>query len=77
MAEISRIVGLEEPALSEYSNLISSELIPGLIKIADRYGYDRDSIVEYCANQLSAMSEVASFKNYRRAREKMEVKENG
>lgn len=57
-------MGLEEPALSEYSKLISCELIPGLMRIADKYGYDRDSLFKYCADTLSAMSEVATFENW-------------
>lgn len=60
-----RIDRLNEQALEEFSNLLSGELIPGLIRIADKYNYDRDSMVKYCATRLNAISELATFENYK------------
>lgn len=63
--ENDRLDRIDEQALAEFSDLISSELIPGLIRIADKYNYDRDNMVQYCATRLSTISELATFKNYK------------
>lgn len=34
-----------------------------LVKAADAFDYDRDSVIQYAAQVLTAMSEVATFTN--------------
>ncbi len=55
---------LDDKAFNEFNKLVSRVLIPNLIRIADKYNYDRDSIIKYAADTISAISEVATFENY-------------
>ena len=57
--------GLEEAELEEFNAVISSVLIPELIRIADKYNIDRDSMIKFTADTLNAMSELATFANYK------------
>lgn len=56
---------LGEKELEEVSNLISKKFIPEIIRIADTYNYDRDSLVKYVADMFSTMAEIATFKNWK------------
>lgn len=62
MSKVER--GLDPEALEEFSELISSILIPELICIADKYNYDRDSMIKYTADTINAVSELATFEHY-------------
>ena len=55
---------LGEEELEEVANLISKIIIPELVRIADTYNYDRDSLIKYVADLFSTMAEVATFENY-------------
>lgn len=57
--------GLEEKELEEFNAVISGVLIPELIRIADKYNYNRDSMVKFAADTLTAMSELATFEHYK------------
>lgn len=56
-------LGKEE--LEEVSNLFSKKVIPEIIRIADTYNYDRDSLIKYVADLFSTMAEVATFKSWK------------
>lgn len=56
-------LGKEE--LEEVAKLISGTIIPELVRIADNYNYDRNSLIKYVANLFSTMAEVASFENWK------------
>ena len=56
---------LGEEELEEVANLISRIIIPELVRIADTYNYDRNSLIKYVADLFSAMAEVASFENWK------------
>ena len=56
---------LSEEELEEVANLISRIIIPELVRIADTYNYDRNSLIKYVADLFSAMAEVASFENWK------------
>ena len=55
-------LGKEE--LEEVANLISGTIIPKLVRIADTYNYDRNSLIKYVADLFSVMAEVATFEDY-------------
>lgn len=55
-------LGKEE--LEEVANLISGTIIPELVRIADTYNYDRNSLIKYVADLFSVMAEVATFENW-------------
>lgn len=55
---------LREEELEEVTNLISKKFIPEIIRIADTYNYDRDSLIKYVADLFSTMAEIATFENY-------------
>lgn len=56
---------LSKEELEEVANLISRTVIPELVRIADTYNYDRNSLIKYVADLFSAMAEVASFENWK------------
>jgi len=56
---------LGEEELEEVANLISRTIVPEVVRIADKYNYDRDSLIKYVANLFSTMAEVASFENWK------------
>ena len=56
---------LGEEELEEVANLISRIIIPELVRIADTYNYDRNSLIKYVADLFSTMAEVASFENWK------------
>ena len=60
-------LGKEE--FEEVANLISGTIIPELVRIADKYNYDRDSLMQYVANLFSAMAEVATIENWKGSEE--------
>ena len=62
--EYGEVFGLEEKELAEFNAVISGILIPKLIRIADKYNIDRDSMVKFTADTLTAMSELATFENW-------------
>lgn len=53
--------GLDEKTLEEFDNLITDLFIPELLKLADNYGYNRDSMVKFAAYTLTAMSKLTTF----------------
>lgn len=59
---------LEEKELEEVSQLISGTVIPGIVRIADTYNYDRDSLIRYVANMFSVMAELATFEHWQAER---------
>ena len=58
------VFGLEERELEEFNAVISGMLIPKLIQIADKYNIDRDSMIKFTADLLTAMSELATFEGW-------------
>ena len=56
---------LSKEELEEVSKLISGTIIPELVRIADTYNYDRNSLIKYVADLFSTMAEVASFENWK------------
>lgn len=56
--------GLTREAIDEVAELIGGKLIPEVIRIADKYNYDRDSMVKYCADLYSTMAELCTFENW-------------
>ena len=56
---------LGEEELEEVANLISRIIIPEVVRIADKFNYDRDNLIKYVANLFSTMAEVASFENWK------------
>lgn len=61
--------GLDREAIDEVAELISSKLLPGVIRIADKYNYDRDSMVKFCADLYSTMAELCTFENWKGGKE--------
>ena len=61
---------MNEQELEEYNEIIIHNLIPNIIRFADKHNIDRDSMVKYTADMLVAMAELATFENY-----KMEVQD--
>ena len=55
---------LSKEEVEEVANLISGKVVPEVIRIADKFNYDRDSLVKYVANLFSTMAEIATFENY-------------
>ena len=55
---------LKEKELEEVAKLMSGTIIPEIIRIADTYNYDRDSLIKYVANMFSAMTELATFEHW-------------
>ena len=51
--------------LEEYSEFMSHNFIPNLIRFADKHNIDRDSMIKYTADMLEAMAELSTFENYR------------
>ena len=62
--EYGEVFGLEAQELAEFSEVISGMLIPKLIRIADKYNIDRDSMIKFTADTLTAMSELATFEKW-------------
>lgn len=60
---------LDREVIDEVAELIGGKLIPEVIRIADKYNYDRDSMVKYCADLYSTMAEVATFENWKGGKE--------
>lgn len=56
---------LDDKAFKDFNDFMSGMVIPGLVLIADKHNYDRDNFIEYAASIMAAMSEVATFKNYK------------
>lgn len=56
---------LSEEEFKEVANLISGIIIPEVVRIADTYNYDRNSLIKYVADLFSAMAEVSSFENWK------------
>ena len=56
---------LSEEEVEEVANLISGTIVPEVVRIADKFNYDRDSLMKYVANLFSTMAEVASFENWK------------
>lgn len=56
---------LSEEEVEEVTNLISRIVIPEVVRIADKFNYDRDSLMKYVANLFSTMAEFASFENWK------------
>lgn len=66
--EYGEVFGLEEATLAEFNAVISDILIPKLIVIADTHNIDRDSMIKFTADTLTAMSELATFENWGKER---------
>ena len=56
--------GMEEQELAEFKTVIKDMLIPKLIRIADKHNIDRDSMIKFTADTLTAMSGLATFENW-------------
>jgi translation initiation factor 2 beta subunit (eIF-2beta)/eIF-5 len=56
---------LSEEEVEEVANLISGTIVPEVVRIADKFNYDRDSLMKYVANLFSTMAEFASFENWK------------
>lgn len=55
---------LGEKELEEVAELISKTVVPEIVRIADTYNYDRDSLIKYIADMFSAMAELATFEHW-------------
>lgn len=64
---------IDTEAIDEVAELIGGKLIPEVIRIADKYNYDRDSMVKCCADIYSTMAEVATFENWKGDENKIDV----
>jgi hypothetical protein len=62
--EYGEVFGLEAQELAEFNAVISGMLIPKLMQIADKYNIDRDSMIKFTADTLTAMSELATFERW-------------
>lgn len=51
--------------LEEYSEFMSHNFIPNLIRFADNHNIDRDSLIKYTADMFGAMAVLATFENYK------------
>lgn len=51
--------------LEEYSEFMSHNFIPNLIRFADKHNVDRDSLIKYTADMLEAMAELSTFRDYK------------
>lgn len=56
---------LSEEEFEEVANLISRTIIPEVVRIADKFNYDRDSLMKYVANLVSTIAEVATIENWK------------
>lgn len=56
---------LSEEEVEEVANLISGTIIPEVVRIADKFNYDRDSLMKYVANLFSTMAEIATIENWK------------
>lgn len=56
---------LSEEEFKEVANLISGIIIPEVVRIADKFNYDRDSLMQYVANLFSVTAEVATIENWK------------
>lgn len=63
---------LEEKELEEVVELISGTVIPEIVRIADTYNYDRDSLIKYVANMFFTMAEVTTFENWKSGKRRAE-----
>lgn len=57
-------VRIGKKELEEINNLISHKIIPVLVRIADKYNYDRDSLIKFVANIFLNMAELSTFENF-------------
>lgn len=55
---------IDTMALNDFSKMMSEIILPEIMNLADYHGYDRNSMVKYTADVLSAMYEVSDFTNY-------------
>lgn len=55
---------IDTMALNDFSEMMSEIILPKIMNLADCHGYDRNSMVKYTADVLSAMYEVSDFTNY-------------
>lgn len=56
---------LSKEEFEEVANLISGTIIPEVVRIADKFNYDRDSLMKYVANLFSTMAEIAMIENWK------------
>lgn len=54
-----------EKEIEDFNVIISHKLIPELIKFADKYNFDRDSIIKYTADMLSTLTEISTFEHFK------------
>lgn len=59
------VTGFNEDELRDFNTIISDDLIPKLIKFADKHNFDRDNIIKHTAKVLTIMSEISTFENFR------------
>ena len=59
------MMGLDDKAFKDFNDFMTGMVIPGLVVIADKHNYDRDDFINYAATIMSAMTEVATFENYK------------
>jgi len=55
---------LNKKELHDFNMIISYDLIPKLINFADKYNFDRDSIIKYTADVIKAVIEITTFENF-------------
>lgn len=60
---------LKKKELEEVAKLISGTVIPEIVRIADTYNYDRDSLIKYVADMFSVMAELATFEHWQTKKE--------
>lgn len=59
------ITNLNDDELKEYSVFVSRTVIPQLMRFADKYNIDRDSMVKYFSNTMDAFVRYATFHNWK------------
>lgn len=69
------VIDFNEDELHDFNMIISHIMIPKLIKFADDYNFERDSIIKHTANVLTVMSETATFKYFKDEEAESEEKE--
>lgn len=68
---------LEKAELEEVSKLIARTVIPEIVRIADTYNYDRDSLIEYIAAMFYTMAKVSTFEEWGRDKKSGNYRKRG
>ena len=61
--EREEVFGLGEPMRAEFNKAVNT-LITELMRIADKYKTDRNSMIKYTADMLADVSEIMTFERW-------------